>query len=107
MALDLHTTSSEFLGYDQNGRAQFDTIRSPLGELLYQLKYRGQRTATQVAAATAEFFDDKPNALARIDVIVPMPPSTARSTQPVVEVANALGAKLGKPVIVDAIAKKS
>ena len=43
-ALDVHTTSSEFLGYDQNGHAQFNTTRSPLGELLYQLKYRGQHT---------------------------------------------------------------
>ncbi len=24
--LDVHTTSSEFLGYDQNGHAQFETI---------------------------------------------------------------------------------
>jgi hypothetical protein len=35
-ALDVHTTSSEFIGYDQNGHAQFNTTRSPLGELLYQ-----------------------------------------------------------------------
>lgn len=33
--LDVHTTASVFLGYDQNGRAQFDTTRSELGELLY------------------------------------------------------------------------
>jgi competence protein ComFC len=104
-ALDVHTTSSEFLGYDQNGNPQFNTTRSPLGELLYQLKYRGQHTAAQVADVMAEFFADKPNALSRIDVVVPMPASTTRTIQPVAEVAKSLGQKLGKPVLVDAIQK--
>jgi hypothetical protein len=39
-ALDLHTTGSTLLGYDAFGNPQFDTSRIPLGELLYQLKYR-------------------------------------------------------------------
>jgi len=104
-ALDVHTTSSEFLGYDPNGHPQFDTTRSPLGELLYQLKYRGQRTATQVAQVMADFFADKPNALSRIDIIVPMPASTARAVQPVAEVAKALGKKLKRPAVADAIKK--
>jgi predicted amidophosphoribosyltransferase len=93
-ALDVHTASSEFLGYEQHGPPQFDTTRSPLGELLYQLKYRGQQTAEQVADVMSEFFDDKPMALSRIDMIVPMPPSTERSVQPVAQVAVALGRKL-------------
>src|SRR5438105_9065164 len=92
-ALDLHTTSSEFLGYDASGHPQFETTRSPLGELLYQLKYRGQQTATQVAAVMAKFFDNKPIALGRIDLIAPVPPSIARAVQPVVQVANELGKK--------------
>ncbi len=104
-ALDVHTVSSEFLGYDQNGHPLFDTTRSQLGELLYQLKYRGQKTAAQVAVVLADFFDDKPNALSRIDLIVPMPASTARAVQPVAEVAKALAKKLKKQVIVDAVKK--
>lgn len=104
-ALDVHTTSSQFLGYDENGRAQFDTTRSPLGELLYHLKYRGKHTAGQVAAAMADFFADKPNGLAKIDVIVPVPPSTTRRVQPLVEVAKQLGRKLKKPVVADAVRK--
>jgi competence protein ComFC len=89
--LDFHTTSSEFLGYDQNGHAQFDTKRSPLGELVYQLKYRGHQTAIEVAAIMADFFNDKPNTLGRIDVVVPIPPSTIRAVQPVAEIAKELG----------------
>jgi predicted amidophosphoribosyltransferase len=52
-----------------------------------------------------DFFADKPNALSRIDIIVPMPASTARAVQPVAEVARAFGKKLKKPVVVDAIKK--
>src|SRR5688572_8678903 len=81
--LDVHTTSSEFLGYDANGHPQFDTTRSELGELLHQLKYRGQGAADQVAAVMADFFVDKPVALSRVDLVVPMPASTARAVQPV------------------------
>jgi competence protein ComFC len=103
--LDLHTQSSEFLGYDQNGHAQFETKRSPLGELLYQLKYRGQRTAAQVAVVMADFFANMPNTLGRIDVIIPMPPSTVRPAQPVVEIVRELGKKLAKPVLAEAIRK--
>jgi len=104
-ALDVHTTSSEFLGYDANGNPQFDTTRSPLGELLFQLKYRGKQTASEVAEVMAEFFDTQPTALSRIDLIVPVPPSTDRAVQPVVEVARELGKKLNKPVASDAIRK--
>src|ERR1700722_19344324 len=91
--LDVHTVSSEFLGYDANGIAQFETARSPLGELLYQLKYRGQQTRPQVAAVMADFFGNLPNTLARIDLILPMPASTIRAVQPVVQIAGELGKK--------------
>ncbi len=40
----MHTISSTFLGYNEYGHAQYDTTRSTLGELLYQLKYRGKNT---------------------------------------------------------------
>ncbi len=105
--LDVHTTASEFLGYDENGHPQFATTRSPLGELLYQLKYRGQtQAAGQIAKVMADFFHNKPNAtLANIDLIVPIPPSTSRSTQPVVEIAKELGKLLKKPVATEALQK--
>jgi hypothetical protein len=34
-ALDSHTVSSRYLGDDAYGNPQFDTIRSPIGELLF------------------------------------------------------------------------
>ena len=103
-ALDVHTTSSEFLGYDAQGHAQFDTRRSPLGELVYQLKYRGQNTADRVADVMAEFFDNKP-VLGRIDLVVPMPPSAVRAAQPVIQIAQQLAEKLSKPIGLDAVKK--
>lgn len=82
-ALDRHITSSVFLGDDEYGHARFESTRSPIGELLYQLKYRNQQTAGQIADVMKEFFDDKPNTLGRIDLVVPdasidAPPSSAR-----------------------------
>lgn len=97
--------SSTFLGYNEYGHAPYDTTRSPLGELLYQLKYRGQNTVNDVAEVMAGLFNDKLNALGRIDLIVPMPPSTPRPIQPVVQVATAIAQKLGKRFSAGAIRK--
>jgi len=73
-ALDLHTTSSAFLGYDGYGHPQFETVRSELGELLYKLKYRADSLAVDsIAETAAEFLTEK----WRVNVgrIVPVPPS--------------------------------
>jgi len=105
-ALDVHTTSSVFLGYDQNGRAQFDTTRSPLGELVYQLKYASQaQAADQIAATMASFFSDKPVVLSRIGLVVPMPASTHRAVQPVNTIATKLAQQLRRPFSDTAIRK--
>lgn len=105
-ALDVHTRSSIPLGPDSNGREQFETTRSVLGELVYQLKYRGQgQEASKIAAIMAEFLRTKPNSLAFMEVLVPMPPSTERPIQPVAEITRELGTLLGKPVSLNSIKK--
>ena len=104
--LDVHTTFSVFLGHDQNGRAQFDTTRSALGELAYQLKYNNQpQAADQIAAIMAAFFSDKPAVLAGIDLVVPVPASTLRPVQPVNVIASKLAANLRKPFSESAVRK--
>jgi hypothetical protein len=40
--LDAHTISSTMIGYNEFGHSEFDTVRSPLGELVY----RGTETCT-------------------------------------------------------------
>jgi len=55
-ALHIHMLSSSFVGYDQNGHARFDSLRSPIGELLYKLKYQRDQTAVDQLAEAAEGF---------------------------------------------------
>jgi predicted amidophosphoribosyltransferase len=101
--LDYHTLSSEFLGYDEFGRAVFDTKRSDIGELLYRLKYRSDKTVLDWIVATALKFiaSWKPN----ISVIVPAPPSKTRLFQPVMEISKTLSSQLGIPCCEDCIVK--
>ncbi len=92
--LDVHTISSTMIGYNEFGHPEFDTVRSPLGELVYCLKYRGDKGAIpSIVEAIAGFMktsDIHP------DVIVPMPPSKLqRSFQPVIEVGTELAKTLG------------
>jgi competence protein ComFC len=91
-ALDFQTISSTFIGYNAFGHPEFDTKRPPVGELLYQLKNRGDATAIPVLAeAAATFIKDWP-----LDIIVPIPPSnTARKRQPVIEVAGEISNRTG------------
>ena len=104
-ALDLHTTSSEFLGYDGYGHPQFETVRSELGELLYKLKYRADPSAVDLIAETAaEFLKEKWRI--DVDLIVPVPPSdTSRKRQPVLEVATAISARTGIELCLDGVVK--
>ncbi len=88
-ALDLHTFSSTFLGYDSFGHQVFDTKRSAIGELLYRLKYgRDRTTLDSIAETVTEFLR---NWNIEVDALVPVPPSNrTRSVQPVLEVASAV-----------------
>ena len=104
--LDVHTTSSLFLGHDEMGHAQFDTTRSELGELVYQLKYKNQsQAADEIAAIMAEFLSNKPKAMSRTDLVVPVPASTTRSVQPVTRIAKMLARELDRSFSEDAIQK--
>jgi competence protein ComFC len=87
-ALDIHTTSSIPLGYDEFGHMQFETTRSALGEALYRLKNRVETAADFVRSW-------RPG----IDMIVPVPASTKRKLQPVLAIAEGLGLALALPVV--------
>lgn len=103
-ALDLHTVNSQYLGDDAYGNPQFDTTRSPVGELLYQLKYRSDRSAAEALCQTAvEFVKNRrwaPN------LIISVPPSRpGRRFQPVPFLASGVGKLLGYPVCEDCVVK--
>ncbi|HME57996.1 MAG TPA: hypothetical protein VKF63_06645 [Terracidiphilus sp.] len=94
-ALDFHTLSSRFVGYNGYGHPEFDTTRSELGELLYKLKYHADTEAVESLAATVVDFLRKQWTI-EIDLIVPVPPSdTSRKRQPVLEVAQAISDRNG------------
>jgi len=97
-ALDVHTISSEFLGYDEFGHQVFDTKRSEMGELLYNLKYKQDiKVIHDIVEVTVNFINN--NFKDTINGIIPVPPSlTHRKLQPVIEVAREISNKLGIPL---------
>lgn len=101
--LDFHTVSSEFLGHDEYGHPQFETKRSEIGELLYQIKYKSNRKALiPLVETAAQFIIGRRLAL---DYILPVPPSKQRSVQPVLEIAKGLSKQLNVAYRDDLIVK--
>jgi len=49
--LDKHVDHSEFLGTDQFGHDQFDTVRTEIGEAIFQLKYRNDLSQIDVLSS--------------------------------------------------------
>jgi predicted amidophosphoribosyltransferase len=94
--LDYHTLSSAYLGEDEYGHPMFDTKRSEVGELLYRLKYRLDKSALdELVEITARFVRDwNPG----VTILVPVPPSRGRAEQPVHLIAERLSTAIGIPV---------
>lgn len=101
-ALDLHTERSEYLGVDETGRDRFDTKRTEIGELVYRLKYKSDKS---VLPKIVEFIM-RIKGYNKMDRIIPAPPSnTSRRIQPVFMVGEELSKKTGVPFIQDAIVR--
>lgn len=97
VALDLHTTSSTPIGYNEFGHMQFETVRPEIAELLYRLKNRSDKDAAGPIIETAADFLTRYRD--RFDCIVPVPPSQHRTLQPVIVLAEGIGAALKVPVL--------
>ena len=102
--LDLHSTGSEFLGYDEYGHEQFATRRTEVGELLYRLKYRGDPSAVEEIGTVASKFIRSWGI--SFDVIVPAPPTRTRRVQPLHQIADELSRRFNVPVV-KAVSKKA
>jgi competence protein ComFC len=100
-ALDLHTEGSTPTSEDEYGHSHFATQRTPVGELLYKLKYHQDISVVaelaETAAAFVALWIDTP------DAIVVVPPSHDRKIQPVFEIARELGKLLKVAVYDDAV----
>ena len=103
-ALDLHIVSSEYIGDDEYGHPQYDTIRTEMGELLYQIKYKSNKSVLKLIIETAVSFIR--NKYSDIDLIIPVPPShTTRSFQPVLEISKKISNILDIRLCTDCIIK--
>ncbi len=100
-ALDLHTLSSVAL--PDGG---FDTQRTEIGELLYQLKYSFDRSKIEPIATTAATFLKGGRFLEPLTAIIPVPPSKLdRPFQPVPQLALRIGEQVQLPVALDYLTK--
>lgn len=102
-ALDKHKISSTYIGDNEHGYPQFDTLRTEVGEALFRLKYRGDFSkADPLAAEIEKHLVPK---FEKIGFIVPMPPTRVRPKQPVIEIAKALSKRLGFPAFENLLVK--
>lgn len=101
--LDVHTISSTMIGYNEFGHPEFDTLRSELGEMVYRLKYKGDKSVIAPIVETIAAFVK--NWRIHPDAVVPMPPSKQRSFQPVLAIAGELARSINLPLHTDCIKK--
>lgn len=102
-ALDFHTVSSDFIGYDEYGHPKFDTKYTEVGELLYRLKSKKDKSVVEdIVKVVADFVWTKRWS---IDLIISVPPSSARSFQPVIVLAKSLAEVLEVKYCSDCVKK--
>jgi predicted amidophosphoribosyltransferase len=102
--LDLHTTSSTLIGYNEFGRPEFDTTYSEIGGLVYKLKSRQDSSAIPILVEAATSFIKGWHI--DFSVIVPVPPNkTYRTIQPVLVLAGEIANYFKVPVLRSAVRK--
>lgn len=95
-ALDWHVEDSSLLsGHNSGGKPEFDTIRTEIGEAIFQLKYRQDQT--KIEALSEAMVANLSSAFQTVSFVVPMPPSKYRSVQPAVELARQVSEKMSLP----------
>lgn len=102
-SLDKHIVRSTPVGHNEYGHMQFDTLRTEVGESVFQLKYRGD--LSQVVPLAQAVVSNLGRVLAEVDFVSPMPASKIRQTQPVYEVAREVARLLNVPYVDNFIQK--
>jgi len=74
--LDWHTVASQVVGENEFGQPIFETRRSELGELLYQVKYRHDRAALTKMLQVCNHYLAR-RARGKFEIVLPVPPSNA------------------------------
>ncbi|NOS87331.1 MAG: ComF family protein [Methylococcaceae bacterium] len=104
-SLDKQTISSVPIGSNDFGYMQYDTTRTEVGEALYQLKYKSDRS--KVAMLAKQIVDSLGNPFQSASVIIPMPPSKQRFFQPVKEIAKQVAELMNVPYNENLLVKAS
>jgi len=102
--LDKHVKCSEFLGYEF-GHPRFDTVRTEVGESVFQLKYRDDSGQIPLLAET--FIENLESKFASVRLTVPVPPSKHRVFQPLIELAKAVANKMDIPIFENVLIKNT
>lgn len=95
-AYALHTISSTYLGPDQFGHDKYETTRSEMGELVYRLKYKGDKSVLDQIVTLLDGIQG----IEKFDYLVPVPPTKKnRPFQPVLAITEMLGKRRGVPIL--------
>jgi len=93
--LDMHVLKSTPKSENVYGYMEYDTVRTELGELVFQLKYRNMyNNIHKILDMIKPFLDDFAE-LKEVNVVLPVPPSKVRDYQPVEELARTIADYLG------------
>jgi len=99
-AMDYHTISSKFLS-----EGHFETKRTELGELLYQLKYEEDDSKVKMIAQLVVDFLKTRLVTPYLSALIPIPPSKQRNFQPVYEIVKEIGNLINVKVDLDYLIK--
>ncbi|MFP4350613.1 MAG: ComF family protein, partial [Desulfococcaceae bacterium] len=102
--LDWHVAHSEFLGYNSFGHPEFNTVRTEVGEALFQLKYRSD--LTQIEPLAKKMADTIRDYFPTVAYIVPMPPTKERKNQPLMLLAKKVSEFLEIPFFDNILLKR-
>lgn len=103
-ALDKHVVSSTFIGYNEAGYPQYETLRTEVGEALFQMKYRGdleqsKKLAQEIYEKIYPYYSD-------VDFVIPMPATVHRQVQPVFLLAQKFSLLAEIPCITNLLYKE-
>jgi len=104
-SLDKHTISSEYIGEDAFGHKQFKNVHSPIGELLYKMKYNGHHDTSEDILNLAKPFLDEWLKDKSIDIILPAPPTKRRDIQPLNIIVEAISEHYNIPYSTEVLSK--
>lgn len=105
--VDMYVENSEYIGNDVFDHPQFNTTYTAIGTLLHSLKYNGHLDTSEFIAEMcveflARWLSDK-----KVDIILPVPPTIERISQPVYMIAKAISTKIHIPYAEGILKKNS